>query len=122
MRRRLHPAAAVMICALGCGGPGPGNPTGPVVPTPIAPTGSGPPATVRVVSTLTDQPGSGASVTGASVRSTPSDSSGLVTLEASGQGRYAVSAAAAQFVTRQTMASIPGSDARLDLIPGSFDL
>jgi hypothetical protein len=61
-------------------------------------------------------------VAGGSVRSTVSDGSGLVTLEAPGPGRYAVSVAAAQFVTRQTMLSIPGSDASIDLIPSSFDL
>ena len=43
-------------------------------------------------------------------------------LEASGPGRYAVRVASLQFVTRQTTVAIPGSDARLDLIPSSFDL
>ena len=64
----------------------------------------------------------GASATGSSVRSTSSDGDGLVTLEASGPGRYAVRVAAAQFVTRQTTVAIPGGDARLDLIASSFDL
>jgi hypothetical protein len=77
---------------------------------------------VRIVSTLTDQPVLGAAVTGASVRSTASDGDGLVTLEASGPGRYAVRVAAGEFVTRQTTVAIPGGDARLDLIPSSFDL
>ena len=100
----------------------PGTPAAPVLPIPTAPTGSGPTASVRVVSTLTDQSVSGASATGAAVRSTRSDGDGLVTLEASGPGRYAVRVAAAQFVTRQTTVSIPGSEARLDLIASSFDL
>ena len=117
---RLPAAAALVTCALGCGEGG--RPAEPVLPIPTAPTGSGPTASVRVVSTLTDQPVSGASSTGASVRSTPSDGDGFVMLEASGPGRYAVRVAAAQFVTRQTTVAIPGSDARLDLIPSSFDL
>jgi hypothetical protein len=45
-----------------------------------------------------------------------------MTVEASSPGRYAVRAAAAQFVTRQTTVAIPGGDARLDLIAGTFDL
>src|SRR5262245_35345894 len=110
---RLPSAAALLTCALGCGGREAG---------PTAPTGSGPTASVRIVSTLTDQPVSGATVTGASVRSTGPDSDGVVILEASGPGRYAIRAAAAEFVTRQTTVAIPGSDARLDLIPSSFDL
>ena len=77
---------------------------------------------MRIVSTLTDQPVSGASATGALVRSTPSDGDGLLTLEASSPGRYGVRVAAAQFVTRETTVSIPGSNARVDLIPSSFDL
>jgi hypothetical protein len=108
--------------ALACGGRDAGSPGAPVIPTPTAPTGSGPTASVRIVSMLTDQPVTGASATGASVRSTLSDGEGLVTLEASAPGRYAVRVAAAQFVTRDTAVAIPGSDARLDLIPGSFDL
>jgi Matrixin len=120
MRLRSHLPAAVVICALGCGGHGAGS-SGSLFP-PTAPIGNGVTAMVRVVSTLTDQPVSGASVIGASVRSTLSDDTGLVSLEASGAGRYVVSVAAAQFVTRQTMVSIPGSDAFLDLIPRSFDL
>ena len=123
---RMHlsvPAAAALVtCALGCGGREAGRPTETVFPIPTAPTGSGPTASVRVVSTLTDQPVSGASATAASVRSTLSDSDGLVILEASGPGRYAVRVVAAQFVTRQTTVAIPASDARLDLIPSSFDL
>ncbi len=75
-----------------------------------------------MVGTLTDQPVSGASATGASVRSTLSDGDGLMTLEASSAGRYAVRVAAAQFVTRETTVSIPGSEAPLDLIASSFDL
>jgi hypothetical protein len=122
MHLRLSAAAALMACALGCGGREAGSPAGPVLPIPTAPTGNGPTASVRVVSTLTDQRVSGASVSGASVRSTPSDSDGLVILEASAPGRYAVRVTAAQFVTRQTTVAIPGSDARLDLIPSSFDL
>lgn len=119
MHLRLPAAAALVTCALGCGGRDAGAP---VLPIPTAPTGSGPTVSVRVVSTLTDQPVSGASATGASVRSTTSDAAGLVTLEASGAGSYAVRVAAAQFVTRQTTVAIPGNDARLDLIPSSFDL
>jgi hypothetical protein len=65
---------------------------------------------------------SGASATGAEVRSTTSDGDGLVTLEASDPGRRAVSVAAAQFITRRTTVSIPGNEARLDLIASSFDL
>ena len=122
MHPRLAAAAALVTCALGCRGGEAGRPAEPVLPIPTAPTGSGPTASVRVVSTLTDQPVSGASATGASVRSTPADSDGFVMLEAPGPGRYAVRVAAAQFVTRQTTVAIPGSDARLDLIPGSFDL
>src|SRR5262245_22408461 len=117
MRVRLHLAAAALTSALGCGGHGPAT-----VPPPTAPTGSGPTATARVVGTLTDEPVGGASVTGASIRSTVSDSSGLVILEASVPGRYVVTIAAAQFVTRQTTVSIPDSETRLDLIPRSFDL
>ena len=121
---RTHlPAAAVLVtCALGCNGREAGSPRAPVLPIPTAPTGSGPTASVRVVSTLTDQAVLGASASGASVRSTRSEGDGLVTLEASGPGRYAVSVTAAQFVTRQTTVAIPGNDASLDLIPSSFDL
>ena len=122
MHPRLPLAAALVTCALGCDGRDAGSPTAPVLPIPTAPTGSGPTASVRVVSTLTDQPVSGASATGTSVRSTLSDGEGLVTLEASGSGRFAVRMTAAQFVTRQTTVAIPGNDARLDLIPSSFDL
>ena len=111
-----------MTCVLGCGGREAAGPAAPLFPIPTAPTGSGPTASVRVVSTLTDEPVRGASATGASIRSTPSDGDGFLTLEASGPGRYAVRVAAAQFVTRQTAVSIPGSGARLDLIPSSFDL
>ena len=121
---RLPAVAALVTCALGCGGEA-GSPGAPVLPIPTAPTGSGPMASVRVVNTLTDQPVSGASATGASVRSTSSDGDGLITLEASGPARYAVHVTAAQFVTRQTTVAIPGMpgrDARLDLIPSSFDL
>jgi len=121
MHLRLSAATALLICALGCGDQG-GRAGTPVLPIPTAPTGSGPTATLRVVSSLTDQPVSGASTTGASVRSTRSDGDGIVTLEASGPGRYAVSVAAAGFVTRQTRVTIPGNDSLLDLIPGSFDL
>jgi len=117
----LLSAAAMVTCALGCGGREAGS-SEPVLAIPTAPTGSGQTARVRVVSTLTDQPVSGASTTGASVRSTPSDSDGLVILEAPGPGRYAVRVAAAPFVTRQTTVAIPGSDARVDLIASSFDL
>src|SRR5262245_37685357 len=92
------------------------------MPTPIAPNGSGPTATARIASTLTDEPVSGASATGASIRSTSSDAGGLMTLEASTAGRYAVSVAASPFVTRQTRVSIPGGEVCLDLIPRSFDL
>jgi hypothetical protein len=122
MHLRLPAAAALVTCALGCGGHEAGSPGASVLPIPTAPTGSGPTASVRVVSTLTDQPVSGASAIGASLRSTLSDGDGLVILEASGSGRYAVSVAAAQFVTRQTTVVIPGSAARLDLIASSFDL
>jgi hypothetical protein len=65
---------------------------------------------------------SGVFATGGSVRSTRSDASGLLTLEASTSGRYSVSVSAPQFVTRQTMVAIPGSEARLDLIATSFDM
>jgi hypothetical protein len=119
---RLPAAAALVIAALGCGGRKPGTSAEPVLPIPMAPTGSGPTASVRVVSTLTDQPVTGASASGASVRSTVSDSDGLVMLEASGSGRHAVRVAAAQFVARQTTVAIPGGDAPIDLIPNSFDL
>ena len=117
---RLSAAVAVMACVLGCDGRDADGPAGRLLPT--APIGSGPTASVRVASALTDQPVSGALVTGASVRSTPSDSDGLVMLEASSAGRYAVRVTATQFVTRQTTVVIPGNDARLDLIPSSFDL
>ena len=120
-RLRLLAAAALVTCALGCGREA-GNPDAPVLAIPTAPTGSGPTTRVRVVSTLTDQPVNGAAATGASVRSTRSDGDGLVILEASGPGRYAVSVAAPQFVTRQTTVAIPGNDAGVDLIPNSFDL
>jgi hypothetical protein len=119
MHLRLPAAAALVTCALGCGREA-GGPGAPLFPT--APTGDGPTAMVRVVSTLTGQPVSGASALGASLRSTSSDGDGLVILEASGPGRYAVSVSAAQFVTRQTTVAVPGSDARLDLIASSFDL
>ena len=120
MRLRLYAAAAVMACVLGCDGREADGPAGRLLPT--APIGSGPTASVRVVSALTDQPVSGALMTGVSVRSTPSDTDGLVLLEASSAGRYALRVTATQFVTRQTMVAIPGNDARLDLIPSSFDL
>jgi hypothetical protein len=114
-------AAALVTCALGCGRDV-GSRAAPELLIPTAPTGSGQTASVRVVSTLTDQPVIGASAVGTSVRSTSSDSEGLVTLEASGPGRYALRVTAAQFVSRQTTVAIPGNDARLDLIPSSFDL
>jgi Ca2+-binding RTX toxin-like protein len=115
-------AAALVMCALGCGGRDVGNPAAPVLPLPTAPTGTGLTANVRVVSTLTDQPVNGVSATGASVRSTTSDADGRMTLEVAGPGRYAITVTAAQFVTRRTTVAIPGNDARLDLIPSSFDL
>jgi hypothetical protein len=118
---RLPAAAALVTCALGCGGREAGTSAEPALAMPTAPTGSGPASRIRIVNTLTDQPVSGASATGAPVRSTRSDEDGVVTLEAAGPGRYAVSVAAALFVTRQTSVAIPG-DAHLDLIPGSFDL
>jgi len=120
MRLRLLAAAALVACALGCGREA--SPASPVLPIPTAPTGSGPTASVRIVGTLTDQPVSGASATGAQVRSTTSGGDGLVTFEAPASGRYAVSVAAAQFVTRQTTVSIPGGDASIDLIASNFDL
>ena len=119
---RLPAAVALVTCALGCGGREAGSPGAAVLPIPTAPTGSGPTVSVRVVSTLTDHPVIGAAATGASVRSTSSDSDGLMILEAPGPGRYAVRVTAAQFVTRQTTLAVPGSDTRLDLIPSSFDL
>ena len=109
---RLLPATVLFTCAFGCGGD----------PTPTAPTGSGQAASVRVVSTLTDQPVAGAFATGGSIRSSRSDGNGLLTLEASSPGRYSVSVTAPQFVTRQTTVAIPGSEARLDLIASSFDM
>ena len=112
MPRCLPAAAALLSCAIGCGGD----------PTPTAPTGSGQTASVRVVGTLTDQPVGGASANGAAVRSTQSAGDGLVTLEASSSGRYAVNVTAPQFVTRQTTLAIPASEARLDLIASSFDM
>jgi hypothetical protein len=93
MQLRLLAATALVTFALGCGGREAGSPGAPVLPMPTAPTGTGPTASVRVVSTLTDQTVSGASAIGASLRSTPSDSDGLMILEASGSGRYAVSVA-----------------------------
>ena len=122
MHLRLPAAAALVIGVLGCGGREGGGPGAPVLPIPTAPTGSGPTVSVRVVSALTDLPVIGASATGGSVRSTSSDGDGLMTLEASGPGRYVVRVAAAQFVTRQTTVAIPGNEASLDLIPSSFDL
>ena len=116
MRVRLSAAAALVICALGCGR----EAAGPALPT--APTGTGPMASVRIVSTLTDQPVSGASVTGASVRSTTTGGDGVVTIEASRAGRYAVSVAARQFLTRDTTVSIPGVEGKIDLIASNFDL
>jgi hypothetical protein len=121
MHLRLPAAAALVLCALGCGGREAGTSAEPVLSIPTAPTGSGSTASLRVVSALTDQPVSGALATGVSVRSTRSNDDGVVMLEAAGPGRYAVSMAAAQFVTRQTRVAIPG-DAHLDLIPSSFDL
>lgn len=117
---RARSIVSLLVCVIGCGGRG-GGPADPVTPTPIPPTGSGPTASARVVSTLTDEPVSGATATGA-LRSTVSDIGGLMTLEASVAGRYAVSVAAAPFVARQTTVSIPASDVCLDLIPRSFDL
>ena len=113
MRLRWPVSAAVLMCALGCGGHGAGSGGGFLFPTPTAPTGNGLTATLRVVGTLTDEPVSGASASGGSIRSTVSDGSGVVTLEAAGAGSYAVSVSAAQFVTRQTTVSIPDSEARL---------
>jgi hypothetical protein len=118
---RLSAATGLVICAVGCGGDEDGG-AGALLRTPTAPTGSGPTTNVRVVSTMNDEPVIGASVTGASVRSTSSNGDGVVSLEAWGPGRYAVRVAAAQFVTRQTMVAIPGGVASLDLIPSSFDL
>jgi len=109
---RLLAATALLTCASGCGSD----------PTPTAPTGSGQTASIRAVSTLTDQPVSGVFATGGSIRSTRSDGSGLLTLEASAPGRYSVNVTAPQFVTRQTTVAIPGSEARLDLISTSFDM
>jgi hypothetical protein len=122
MRLLLPAAVALAACAAGCGGREAASPGESALPLPTAPTGSGPTVSMRVVSTLTGQPVSGASATGAAVRSTLSDGDGLVTLEASGPGRYALRAGAAQFVTRQTTVSIPGGEARLDLIASSFNL
>jgi hypothetical protein len=119
LMRWLLPAAVLAIGVLGCGGR---DSAGPALPTPTAPTGPGPTASVRVVSTLTDQPVSGAAMTGASVRSTRSGGDGLLTVEASSSGRYPVRVAAAQYVTRDTTISIPAADSRLDLIANSFDL
>lgn len=120
MKAILRSGAAALIGVIGCGGHGANDPA--VIPTPTAPTGSGLTANARVVSALTDEPVNGATATGASIRSTPSDSAGLMTLEVSAAGRYAVIVAAAQFVTRETRVLIPGGDACLDLIPRSFDL
>jgi hypothetical protein len=122
MQLRLPAAAALLACALGCGGREAGGSGAPVLAIPTAPTGSGPTARMRVVGTLTDQPVSGATATGTALRSTLSDGDGRVVLEASGPGRYTVSVAAAQFVTRQSTVVIPGGDARVDLIASSFDL
>lgn len=109
-------AAAALLCsALGCGDHQP-SPT-----APTTPTGSGPVTNVRVVSMLGDQPVIGASAIG-TVRSTSSDAGGLMTIEAATAGRYSVRVSAAQFVTRTTAINVPGGDARLDLIPSSFDL
>ena len=121
MRLRLSAAAALAICALGCGRDATG-PASPVLPIPTAPTGSGPTTSIRIVSTLTDQPVSGASATGAPVRSTTSGGDGFVTLEAPRPGRYAISVTAAQYVTRQTTVSIPAGEASIDLIASNFDL
>src|SRR5262245_2263941 len=118
MRLRSLATAVMTACAIGCGQGT--RPAASVLPTPTAPTGSGPVASARVVGTLTDRPVGGASVTGASVRSTVSGGDGVVTLEASAPGRYAVSVAAAQFVTRQTAISIPGGEGRVDLISSGF--
>ena len=122
MRLRLFVAAAVLLCSIGCGHNA-GSPTSPSPsPTPAPPTGIGITTTVRVVGTLSDQSVSGASITGAAVRSTLSDPGGAATIEVSGPGLYPVSVAAAQFVTRRTRLSVPGADARIDLIPTTFDL
>ena len=123
MRLRLPVTSVVLVCSIACerSASTPASPS-PLPLTPTAPTGTGITTIARVAGTLSDQPVTGASITGAAVRSTLSDADGAATIEVAAPGLYPVSVAAAQFVTRRTILSVRGSDARIDLIPSAFDM
>lgn len=98
------------------------NSGSPAEPTPPAAGGSGPGYSGRTVDVITGAPIAGVTLEVSGAGAVVSDSAGTFTVGGDSQARRAVKASSPQTVERSTYLPIPDAEARLSLIPSSFDL